>query len=119
MAARDTGKCPKSIYDFDEQFTAPLGGFASAKQYYATCSALPILKDIRVPTLILASKDDPLIPFSVYEAAELSASSQLYASEYGGHVGFMGRKRTDPDRWWLDWRIVDWILAGCNHSSDA
>ena len=119
VAKRDTGKCPKSILAFDEQFTAPLGGFDSASQYYRQCSVRPLLSDVRVPTLILAAQDDPLIPFTIFENAPYSDSTQLCTSRRGGHIGFLGRSKTDADRWWLDWRIVDWVLAGCNRPPDA
>jgi hypothetical protein len=25
-------------------------------------------------------------------------------------MGFLANRGTDPDRSWLDWRIVDWVL---------
>jgi predicted alpha/beta-fold hydrolase len=111
VAACDTGLRPRSIYEFDAQFTAPLGGFDSVEHYYTAATVSSILNRIRIPTLVLAAQDDPLIPFAIFEKAHLSASTVLYAPERGGHVGFLARRDCDPDRWWLDWRIVDWVLA--------
>jgi predicted alpha/beta-fold hydrolase len=108
IAACDQGPRPRSIYDVDHRFTAPLGDFSSAEDYYLRCSAAPHLARIIAPTLILAAQDDPLIPFAMFAQAELSPSTTLFATERGGHVGFYGKRGVDPDRWWLDWRIVDW-----------
>jgi predicted alpha/beta-fold hydrolase len=32
-------------------------------------------------------------------------------SDRGGHLGFVGRAGVDADRRWMDWRVVDWVLA--------
>ena len=114
IAACDQGPRPRSIYDVDRQFTAPLGNFSSAEDYYLRCSAAPHLAKITAPTLIVAAQDDPLIPFTIFEQADLSPSTALFATEHGGHVGFFGRRGVDPDRWWLDWRVVDWVRQACN-----
>ena len=119
IAACDTGQCPRSVEEFDTRFTAPLGNFESTEHYYTVATVTPILDQIRIPTLILAAQDDPLIPFAIFEDARLSDSTLLYAPERGGHAGFLGRRNGDLDRWWLDWRIVDWVLAGCKQSRNA
>ena len=36
---------------------------------------------------------------------------ELRMTDHGGHLGFVGRGGIDPDRRWMDWRVVDWILA--------
>ncbi len=56
----------KTIYDFDDTYTAPAFGFGTAANYYATQSAQNFLDRIRVPTLLVQAKDDPLIPFDIY-----------------------------------------------------
>ncbi len=56
-------KLVKTIKDFDDIFTAPDGGYGDADNYYAQASSLKLIPDIRVPTLIIASKDDPIVPF--------------------------------------------------------
>ncbi len=119
IAELDTGKRPRSIYDFDRQFTAPLGRFASVEAYYKACSVRPVLGGISIPTLMLTAQDDPLVPFHVFRNAPISSTTRLYAPQRGGHVGFLGRCGSDPDGWWLDWRIVDWILAGCNRPANT
>lgn len=101
---------PRTLLEFDDRYTAIKSGFSGAVEYYARCSSLPLLTNIRVPTLIIAAADDPLIPASIF--ADLSASSavQLHIAPSGGHLGFIGRSGADPDRRWLDWRLLGLIL---------
>ena len=100
---------PKSIVRFDDRVTAPLSGFRNVRDYYEQCSAAPLLPRITVPTLVITSRDDPLIPVTMFEQAVLSTTTRLHITSHGGHVAFYGRRGDDPDRWWIDWRILDWI----------
>jgi hypothetical protein len=68
------------------------------------------LKDIEVPTLILTAQDDPLVPIASFDGVALSASTKLHIAEGGGHLGYIAVRGRDPDRRWMDWRIVDWVL---------
>lgn len=102
---------PKKLYDFDTHFTAPLAGYADAHEYYTRCSSAPLLRHIRVPTLIITAASDPIIPVGPFEAATYSPTTQLVITPCGGHLGFIGRAGLDADRRWLDWRILDWIAA--------
>lgn len=98
----------KTIYDFDDRFTAPAFGFGTADNYYATQSSNQFLDRIRVPALLVQAKDDPLIPFEVYQNASFSHNSylQLLAVEHGGHLGFLAK--TKP-RFWLDEILLEWM----------
>jgi predicted alpha/beta-fold hydrolase len=100
---------PRRLMDFDSQFTAPLSGFADVHDYYARASSGPLLSHIAVPTLIVAAATDPIVPISAFERAEYSASTELLITPCGGHLGFVAARGTDPDRRWLDWRVVDWV----------
>lgn len=51
----------RSFHGFDDRYTAPLHGFRDAQDYWASCSALWTLKDIRVPSLIVNAADDPFL----------------------------------------------------------
>ena len=101
---------PKSLREFDQLFTAPLGGFRDADDYYTRASSGKVLKQIAVPTLIVAAADDPIIPVESFERADYSASTTLLIAAGGGHLGFIGRGGVDPDRRWLDWRLVEWVF---------
>jgi predicted alpha/beta-fold hydrolase len=102
---------PRRLFDFDDQYTAPMIGYAGARDYYLQCSANQFLKNIDVPTLILTAQDDPLVPLSSFEGVRLSEAITLHIAEGGGHLGYIASRNGDPDRRWMDWRIVDWVLA--------
>ena len=98
----------KTVYDFDDQFTALTFGFGTADNYYATQSANQFLDRIRIPTLLVQAKDDPLIPFDVYAHPAFSQNPflRLLAVEHGGHLGFVAKGKP---RFWLDQVLVQWI----------
>jgi predicted alpha/beta-fold hydrolase len=105
----DLSRVPKALVEFDELFTARVAGFESAAHYYAECSAAQFLGGVRVPTLILTSRDDPMVPAHVFEGLSCSAAVTLHVAEGGGHLGYVGRRGADPDRRWMDWRVVQWL----------
>lgn len=95
-----------NIADYDEHITAPLHGYANALEYYQACSSRPMIKDIRIPTLILNSKDDPFMPVEILPTqGELSSSTMLELSDKGGHVGFIGTNYKGLPTYWLEDRI--------------
>jgi len=98
----------RSIWDFDDRYTAPLFGFGTAENYYRTQSSQHFLRDIRIPTLIVTAKDDPLVPFGVFDHPAFPENSalRLVATEHGGHLGFLSR--TKP-RFWVERFVLKWI----------
>jgi predicted alpha/beta-fold hydrolase len=100
----------KSIREFDEIFTSVLGGFRDAFDYYRRASALPWLGKIRVPTLVLHSKRDPILPWGPLMTAGLRENPNvlLWLSREGGHVGFIEHEGPDIDRNWAENRIIDY-----------
>jgi predicted alpha/beta-fold hydrolase len=112
MALVEFARRPATLFDFDDQFTAPVCGFGTAERYYHECSSLHSLPHIRIPTLILASRDDPMVPCQPFETTRLPAAMQLELTDHGGHLGFIARRGLDPDRRWMDWRILDWLGEG-------
>jgi predicted alpha/beta-fold hydrolase len=113
----DFARRPKRLVEIDDWFTAPVCGFGTAERYYRECSSAPLLSEIRLPTLILAAADDPLVPLHALESARLSSSTALRVTPHGGHLGFIGARSHDPDRRWMDWRVVDWVCDA--HAADA
>lgn len=102
----------RTIWEFDDKYTGPLFGFGNAENYYRTQSAQQFLSTIRTPTLVVYSKDDPIVPAEVYRHPAFSSNPflQLIATEYGGHLGFLSRKKP---RFWLDCVALDWMEALC------
>ncbi len=100
---------PRGVFDFDEIFTAPVCGFGTALNYYRLCSSAQFIPEIRIPTMILAAADDPLVPGAVFADLRLSSSVRLNIPRSGGHLGFIGQRNGDGDRRWMDWRVVEWV----------
>ncbi|MCH2200499.1 MAG: alpha/beta fold hydrolase [Fuerstiella sp.] len=101
---------PRRLYDFDDLFTAPASGFESADDYYKFASAGPYLDTIISPITILASEDDPLVSPEPFYHLKLPPAVTLCLTKHGGHLGYIGRRRDDPDRHWMDWRVIEWLL---------
>ncbi len=81
-----------TVFDFDDRLVGPRNGFAGAADYYARCSALPLLREIRVPTLLIHARNDPWIPAGAYIDVDWPANPRLLPllPRGGGHVGFHG-----------------------------
>ncbi|MCF7824849.1 MAG: alpha/beta fold hydrolase [Candidatus Marinimicrobia bacterium] len=80
----------KNFWDLDDAATAPLHGFDDAKHYYQEMSAKKVLPEISIPTLYLASKDDPFIPEASMPNGECkTAQLRTILTDAGGHVGFV------------------------------
>jgi hypothetical protein len=99
----------RTIWQFDDKFTAPLFGFGTAANYYETQSAGNFLHSIRIPTLAVVAKDDPLVPFRIYHhpAFDTNPALELLTTEHGGHLGFLSKAKTA--RFWLDGVLLDWM----------
>jgi predicted alpha/beta-fold hydrolase len=83
-------RASRTLREFDDLVTAPLHGFKNADDYWTRASSKPGLRNIRVPTLILNARNDPLVPASALPGAgEVSAAVTLEQPEQGGHAGFV------------------------------
>lgn len=81
----------QTFLEFDEHFTAPVNGFASAKDYWTKSSSKPYLKHISAPTLIINALNDPFLAPKCFPYKEVNSNKnlQLLTPKYGGHVGFI------------------------------
>jgi predicted alpha/beta-fold hydrolase len=99
-----------SLRHFDEVITAPLAGFLNRDQYYDSCSPKHVVGNIRLPTLVLAAADDPIIPVSSVFRAPYSTKTLLSVQNSGGHLGFISKERTPQgDNRWLDYFVTTWV----------
>jgi hypothetical protein len=100
-------KC-RTVYEFDDKVTAPFFGFGTAANYYATQSSNQYLDRIRIPTLLIQAKDDPLIPFEIFDhpAIHDNPNISLVAVEHGGHLGFIANRKP---RFWVDRVVLRWL----------
>ena len=86
---RDRLLAARTLYEFDNVFTAPLHGFADTPDYWARASAKPGLAQIRIPALVLNALNDPFVPSaSLPGPAEVGQRVTLWQPAQGGHVGF-------------------------------
>ncbi len=90
----------RNLYEFDDVVTAPLHGYRDADDYWLRASAKPLLRSIRVPTLVLNARNDPFLPaHALPHDNEVSGKVTLHQPHEGGHVGFVSGSL--PGR--LDW----------------
>lgn len=102
-------RLPNRLYDFDNLYTAPAAGFADADEYYEMCSTHTMLDRVSIPTLMLVSRDDPIVPIDVFDKVKTSPMVKKLETKRGGHLGFFSSESNDPDRRWMDWRILEWV----------
>lgn len=102
----------RTIRAFDDALTAPLHGFRDAADYYVRCSSAGWLSSIRVPTLLLHARDDPLQPLRTGPPPEVRTNPLLTASvpDRGGHVGFVHGPPWAP-RFWAEDAAAGFLAA--------
>jgi predicted alpha/beta-fold hydrolase len=101
----------RTLYAFDDRYTAPRGGFASADDYYRRCCLVGSLARITVPGLIVHAMDDPFIPHEPFLRASRPPGLALELLRHGGHMGYFSRYAWDGDRRWLDARLAAWLRS--------
>lgn len=101
----------RSIYEFDSLVTAPLHGFKNVEEYWQAASTYKVLPDITVPTLLLATENDPCVPASSIPRQNAGAV-HIELSPTGGHLGFIHGYRPPGKNQWLPQRLTDWFLHG-------
>jgi uncharacterized protein len=102
----------RTVREFDEAITAPHCGYRDAADYYERASALRVAERIAVPTLIITSKDDPVVPFAAFERPEVAGNPQIQvvATERGGHCSFISRS-AGAERYWAEARVLEFCKA--------
>jgi predicted alpha/beta-fold hydrolase len=105
----------KTFAEYDRLVTAPLGGFANERDYWARSSSGPLLTQIRRPTLMINALNDPFIPAVTLPRAAIAKSRWLEAAfvAEGGHAGFL--EGASGKRSWAEARAIAFLgrhLAG-------
>lgn len=102
----------RTLHEYDDRFTGPRNGFSGADDYYFECSAVNFLPGIRIPTLVLASLDDPWVPGGAYSGHHWGSNKSLclrpVLTPRGGHVGFHGVGGYKP---WSDLAVMTFLDA--------
>jgi hypothetical protein len=98
----------RTLYEFDDVFTAPLHGFRDTPDYWRRASARPHLARIRIPALVANARNDPFVPATSLPGAREVGRVTLWQPRHGGHVGFPqgrfpGRVLAMPEA------VCDWL----------
>lgn len=100
----------RTMWQFDDDATAPLHGFRDAADYYEKSSSIHFLGKIRTPTLCISAEDDPLVPSAMIGPAREAASDlvRIVTTRAGGHAGFVGGLPWSC-RYWAEDTTVSWL----------
>lgn len=99
----------RTLREFDDLVTAPLHGFRNTDDYWMRASAKPLLRHIRVPTLMINARDDPFLPCGALPAPhEVALPVLLEQPENGGHAGFVSGP-FPGNLGWLPQRILEFF----------
>ena len=95
--------------EFDDRYTGPIHGFEGADDYWRQSSCLPVLGEIKVPTLLINAQDDPFLTLKCFphEAALANPCLNLETPKHGGHLGFVSFR--DEGFYWSEQRAVAFL----------
>lgn len=98
----DRALAARTFREFDDAATAPLHLFEGAEDYYRQSSSRRFLANIRIPTLLVQSEDDPFLPAECLPRTAIRENPNLLGvvTPTGGHVGFVARS--------YPWRPIFW-----------
>lgn len=97
-----------NLYDFDEYYVAPRSNYKGAMDYYACCSSMHVVENIKTPTFIQFAMDDPIIKHDSLDDKDLMNNVRIIKTKYGSHIGYVGFNLFKDLRW-LDQRICEWV----------
>ncbi len=98
----------KSFHEFDHLITAPLHGYESGPDYYQRASTLEDLINIKTPTHILWSRDDPFFTEKCIPSNDqLSDCVDFELTTHGGHVAFLSGSIPFCGQSWLTQRASE------------
>ena len=91
----------RSVREFDDVITAKYCDFRDAADYYARSSALRVISEIRVPTLLVTAQDDPFVPYASFSSPAVTKNQciRVNAPGRGGHCAFLSRRAGDARHW--------------------
>jgi len=108
-------RAARTLYEFDNVFTAPLHGFRDTDDYWTKASAKPKLSDIRIPALVLNALNDPFVPgASLPRQSEVGPNVTLWQPRHGGHVGFADGRLPPGTAMTMPTSVFGW-LKGHRH----
>lgn len=98
----------RTIRQFDDAYTAPQGGFGTAANYYTTASAIRLIDQVQIPTLIVSAEDDPFVPGEQFRRPQVANNPHIrvIVTDHGGHCGFVSRTG-----YWAEETVVQFLAA--------
>ena len=110
-----------TIRDFDDAATAKLHGFAGAEDYYRKSSSSRFIQSVRIPTLLLHSRDDPFLPVAALPLSAIEANPflTLVLTEGGGHVGFFEGGPPWNPAFWMEEQTASFLAHHQQSASTA
>jgi hypothetical protein len=88
----------KTLQEVTDVLLSEYSDYASSAEYFKAYSVLnDALKNITVPTTIIAAADDPIIPIEDIENLETNDLTNTVIQPYGGHNGFL-----------IGWSLQSW-----------
>jgi predicted alpha/beta-fold hydrolase len=106
----------KRFRQYDGSLIVPMHGFSDVDTYYWESSSGPLLPKIQVPTLVLHSEDDPMVPIDTVQPWLSNASRHVRArfSKHGGHIGWLGG--LDESSWIKGWATSEAVAFFAEHA---
>jgi hypothetical protein len=102
----------RSFRDFDDLVTGPVHGFADSHEYYTKSSSIRFIDNIRVPTFLINSWDDPFLPRETLSQVRAKVRDNpnlhLELTNTGGHVGWI-EGMPWSQRYYMEERVVNWL----------
>jgi predicted alpha/beta-fold hydrolase len=101
----------RTVREFDEAFTAPHHGFRDASDYYHRASAMRVVRNITLPTLIITAANDPFVPSGPFRDPAVTANPNITVviTREGGHCGFASTPENGFDGYWAERKVVEFI----------
>lgn len=101
----------KTLMEFDDHFTGPVHGFKNAIDYYEKSSAIRVIGNITIPTLLVNAQNDPFLSPECFPSALLKDHPfvHLESPDHGGHVGFAQFNRHGI--YWSESRALHFLQA--------
>jgi len=105
-------RAARTLYEFDNVFTAPLHGFRDTDDYWTRASSKPRLADIRIPALVLNALNDPFVPReSLPRQSDVGPHVTLWQPQHGGHVGFADGLLPPGNAMKMPTSVFDWLKS--------
>jgi len=78
----------KTFRQWDGQVVAKRFNYDGADDYYARASAGPVLHQLNIPSLLVCTRHDPMVPIETLQPYLQVSQLTSIIAERGGHVGF-------------------------------